>query len=39
MGKLCYPDAKKLLITADGGGSNSSEVDCGKANYKNYLMK
>ncbi|CEG13939.1 conserved hypothetical protein [groundwater metagenome] len=24
MGKLCYPDAKKLLITADGGGSNSS---------------
>jgi hypothetical protein len=24
MGKECYPDARKLLITADGGGSNSS---------------
>jgi hypothetical protein len=24
MGKLCYPNAKELLITADGGGSNSS---------------
>ena len=22
MGKVCYPDAKELLITADGGGSN-----------------
>src|SRR5690606_14793871 len=24
MGKPCYPNAKELLITADGGGSNSS---------------
>lgn len=24
MGKVCYPDAKALLITADGGGSNAS---------------
>ena len=24
MGKACYPDARALLITADGGGSNSS---------------
>lgn len=24
MGKVCYPGAKELLITADGGGSNSS---------------
>jgi len=24
MGKLCYPNVKELLITADGGGSNSS---------------
>ena len=24
MGKVCYPHAKELLITADGGGSNSS---------------
>jgi len=26
MGKSYYPDAKKLLITADGGGSNGSRV-------------
>ena len=26
MGKSHYPDAKKLLITADGGGSNGSRV-------------
>jgi hypothetical protein len=24
MGRICYPKAKELLITADGGGSNSS---------------
>ena len=24
MGKHCYPEAKRILITADGGGSNSS---------------
>jgi len=24
MGKACYPNARALLITADGGGSNSS---------------
>jgi hypothetical protein len=24
MGKVCYPDSKELLITADGDGSNSS---------------
>jgi hypothetical protein len=24
MGSHCYPDAKRLLITADGGGSNAS---------------
>ena len=26
MGSQCYPQAKKLLITADGGGSNGSRV-------------
>ena len=26
MGKDLYPDAKKLVITADGGGSNGSRV-------------
>lgn len=26
MGKALYPDAKRLLITADGGGSNGSRV-------------
>lgn len=26
MGQKCYPDAKQLLITADGGGSNGSRV-------------
>ena len=26
MGKLNYPRAKRLLITADGGGSNGSRV-------------
>ncbi len=26
MGKISYPDAKELLITADGGGSNGSRV-------------
>jgi hypothetical protein len=26
MGKLCYPKASKLLITADGGGSNGSRL-------------
>lgn len=25
-GKACYPDAKQLVITADGGGSNGSRV-------------
>ena len=26
MGSMCYPEAKDLLITADGGGSNGSRV-------------
>jgi hypothetical protein len=26
LGKNCYPDAKRLMITADGGGSNGSRV-------------
>jgi hypothetical protein len=26
MGRACYPEAKTLLITADGGGSNGSRV-------------
>src|SRR3990167_2649249 len=26
MGKAIYPDAKELMITADGGGSNGSRV-------------
>jgi hypothetical protein len=26
LGKTCYPNAKRLLITADGGGSNGSRV-------------
>jgi hypothetical protein len=26
LGRKCYPDAKRLMITADGGGSNGSRV-------------
>ncbi|KPI12338.1 Rhodopirellula transposase family protein [Actinobacteria bacterium OK006] len=31
-GHAAYPDAKRLLITADGGGSNSSRAKAWKAN-------
>jgi len=31
-GRAAYPDAKRLLITADGGGSNSSRAKAWKAN-------
>ena len=32
IGRIRYPDAKHLVITADGGGSNGSRVVCGNAN-------
>ena len=35
MGKPTYPKAKRLLITADGGGSNASRSHL----WKNYLQK
>jgi hypothetical protein len=34
MGKCVYPDAKELLITADGGGSNGSRVRLWKVELK-----
>jgi len=36
MGKLCYPNAKELLITADGGGSNSSRSRLWKMEIQNF---
>ncbi len=39
MGQAAYPDANKLLITADGGGSNGYRIiDYGKKNYSNLQM-
>ena len=35
MGKPLYPDAKKLVITADGGGSNGSRVRLWKVELQN----
>jgi hypothetical protein len=35
MGKPLYPDAKKIVITADGGGSNGSRVRLWKVELQN----
>jgi hypothetical protein len=34
MGKVCYPDAEELLVTADGGGSNGYRVRAWKTNLQ-----
>ena len=39
MGATTYPDAKKLLITADGGGSNSSRSRLWKAKLQAFTNK
>jgi hypothetical protein len=36
MGKECYPNATKLLITADGGGSNGSRVRLWKTELQHF---
>ncbi len=36
MGKARYPDAKELMITADGGGSNGSHVRLWKKELQNF---
>jgi len=36
MGKRAYPDAKELLITADGGGSNSSRARLWKTELQRF---
>lgn len=36
MGKRAYPDAKELLITADGGGSNSSRARLWKTELQQF---
>lgn len=37
MGKVCYPDAQELLITADGGGSNSSRSRLWKIEIQKFV--
>lgn len=37
MGKVKYPKAKKLLITADGGGSNGSRVRLWKTSLQKFV--
>lgn len=39
MGKECYPDARKLLITADGGGSNSSRSRLWKKELQSFATE
>lgn len=39
MGKLTYADAKELLITADGGGSNGSRNRLWKLELQNFTDK
>jgi hypothetical protein len=34
VGRARHPDATRLLITADGGGSNGSRVRCGNASCR-----
>jgi len=36
MGSHCYPDARKLLITADGGGSNGSRTRLWKVELQKF---
>lgn len=36
MGAYCYPNAKKILITADGGGSNGTRVRLWKAELQRF---
>ena len=38
IGRVRYPMAKRLLITADGGGSNGSRVLCGNASCSGLPM-
>ncbi|MGH2644408.1 MAG: ISAzo13 family transposase, partial [Chitinophagaceae bacterium] len=39
MGKECYPDARKLLITADGGGRNSSRSRLWKKELQSFATE
>jgi hypothetical protein len=39
MGRTCYPDASKLMITADGGGSNGSRVRLWKVALQNFAQE
>ena len=39
MGKLTYPDAKELLVTADGGGSNGSRNRLWKLELQKFADK
>ena len=39
VGSVRYPKADRVLITADGGGSNGSSVRLGKWNCKNWPTK
>lgn len=39
MGKALYPDAKRLLITADGGGSNGSRVRLWKVALQRFAQE
>jgi hypothetical protein len=39
MGKETYPNAKRLLITADGGGSNGSRVKLWKAELQKFATE
>ena len=39
LGPPRYPGAQRVLITADGGGSNGRGCACGKSNSKNSPMK
>jgi hypothetical protein len=36
VGRARYPDASRLLVTADGGGSNALGSGCGYANFRNW---
>jgi hypothetical protein len=36
MGKKRYPKASRLMISADGGGSNDIACDCGKSSFRSW---
>src|SRR5271157_2696977 len=38
VGRIRYPLARRLVITADGGGSNGSGCDCGSSNCSDWPM-